>query len=267
MKEQNTVQKELSAIFSNDDIEWRIQTYLPKSDNSGQANAIVVPYLTSRAIMNRLDDVVGICGWNDSYELIQYTDGDKLEYGFKCTLSVIIDGVMVSKQDAAPFTDIEPIKGGCSDALKRAAVKFGIGRHLYELSQQYIDVYLTAPKDPGYVRTVVKKVPVYFYPPRVDQDNVVHKTNIKPKSNANQTKTAPFDKQKYIDRLPDILEKLDALGISWDKVLARANMLFGVKKDTFDEVFAGSENETKFASFFAYCDGKIKDLSKAVDNG
>jgi hypothetical protein len=37
----------------------------------------------------------------------------------------------ISRCDGADDTNIEGAKGGLSDAFKRAAVKFGIGRYLY----------------------------------------------------------------------------------------------------------------------------------------
>ena len=40
----------------------------------------------------------------------------------------------VTKTDGADDTTIEGAKGGISDALKRAAVQFGIGRYLYHPS-------------------------------------------------------------------------------------------------------------------------------------
>ena len=41
------------------------------------------------------------------------------------------DGEWITKSDGADDSNIEGAKGGISDALKRAAVLFGIGRYLY----------------------------------------------------------------------------------------------------------------------------------------
>ena len=49
-----------------------------------------------------------------------------------CTLSVKTEDGWISKEDGADDTAIESTKGGISDALKRAAVKWGMGRDLYE---------------------------------------------------------------------------------------------------------------------------------------
>ena len=48
-----------------------------------------------------------------------------------CELSINIDGTWITKSDGADDSNIEGAKGGISDALKRAAVLFGIGRYLY----------------------------------------------------------------------------------------------------------------------------------------
>jgi hypothetical protein len=73
--------------------------------------------------MNRLDDVFGTDGWQTQYQNM----GDRMI----CQLSCRIDGKWITKSDGAGDTDIEGDKGGISDALKRAAVQWGIGRYLY----------------------------------------------------------------------------------------------------------------------------------------
>lgn len=84
-------------------------------------------YITARHVMNRLDEVVGITNWYDAYE---HTPS-----GLQCKLTVIIDGEMVTKVDGGAAADMAEgdnnEKSAYSDAFKRAAVKFGIGRHLY----------------------------------------------------------------------------------------------------------------------------------------
>ena len=46
----------------------------------------------------------------------------------------------ITKYDGAPNTDIEAVKGGLSDASKRAAVQWGIGRYLYGMESVWVDV-------------------------------------------------------------------------------------------------------------------------------
>ena len=47
----------LSAPFSSSDIEWRVS-----ATNAEKTKGLAVPYVTNRAIQNRLDDTVGIDG-------------------------------------------------------------------------------------------------------------------------------------------------------------------------------------------------------------
>lgn len=85
-------------------------------------------YITARTAMNRLDDVLGPENWWDDYRLA----GEALI----CRLSIRLpDGLVVAKEDAggaAGMSDAgDDDKSQFSDAFKRAAVKFGIGRYLY----------------------------------------------------------------------------------------------------------------------------------------
>lgn len=120
-----TVWARLREPFPAEDLEWRPGSTF---ERQGQPMALALPYVTARAIMDRLDEVVGPMDWSDSYRKV---DGTK---GWICRLEVLGYG----HEDGADETDIEPTKGGISDALKRAAVKFGIGRYLYRLPKFYV---------------------------------------------------------------------------------------------------------------------------------
>lgn len=114
----------LQAEFPEEDLEWRIQRSGIKKDNVW---AIVVPYITNRAIQQRLDDVCGPLGWWN-----QYCEGP--QGGILCGITITQEECVspVTKWDGAENTHIEAVKGGLSDSMKRAAVQWGIGRYLYE---------------------------------------------------------------------------------------------------------------------------------------
>ncbi|GAB3508179.1 hypothetical protein GCM10027341_43620 [Spirosoma knui] len=127
MNSQQTVEPDkpsatLSMLLSPirpEEIEWRVQN----QTKDGQ-KLIVVPYITNRCVMERFDAQFGWSNWENSFEEV----GD----GFICTITVTLpDGRRVSKADAASRTNVEPLKGGISDAMKRCAVQFGLGRDLY----------------------------------------------------------------------------------------------------------------------------------------
>lgn len=113
----------LSAPFPADAVHWRAQSV---SNRTEGASALALAYIDARDVMDRLDAAVGPENWQDSYE---ETPKGRLI----CTLSIRINGEWISKSDGAGNTDVEGDKGAISDALKRAAVKWGIGRYLYDL--------------------------------------------------------------------------------------------------------------------------------------
>ncbi len=112
----------LDEPFAYDDLEWRVQRTIK------EGFGVIVPYVTARAIMARLDEVVGKDNWRCEYK-------DIPNNGVACTIFIKCGDEWVGKEDAAQCTHVEPVKGGRSAALKRAAVAWGIGRYLYELGE------------------------------------------------------------------------------------------------------------------------------------
>ncbi|GAA4464113.1 hypothetical protein GCM10023189_42910 [Nibrella saemangeumensis] len=118
----------LLAPLKPNEVEWRVAS--TTKDNS---KLIVVPYITNRCVMQRFDEQFGWDRWRNE---IREVDG-----GFLCTITVVLDGgEAISKTDGANRTDIEPVKGGISDAMKRAAVQFGLGRELYDYPKVMIEL-------------------------------------------------------------------------------------------------------------------------------
>jgi hypothetical protein len=118
----------LSAPFDPVDVHWKPQAI------SGN-RCLAVAYIDSRSVMDRLDEVCGVA-WQDSYDPLP--GGSVL-----CRLQVQIDGQWIVKCDvgspSAQPDEGDRMKAAFSDALKRAAVKFGIGRYLYRLPKQWVD--------------------------------------------------------------------------------------------------------------------------------
>ncbi len=124
----------LKQPFAPEDLEWRLQ-HVKKETPYG----IAVPYVTNRAIQNRLDDVVGPGNWYNEYKP-WHQSGEKASQ--LCGISIYFEETQrwVTKWDGAEDSDIEPVKGGLSDSMKRAAVQWGIGRILYEMEAIFVDV-------------------------------------------------------------------------------------------------------------------------------
>jgi hypothetical protein len=98
--------------------------------------ALAMPYINARCVMDRLDDVLGVDGWQDSYSVL--SDGSVI-----CRLRVLLSDRWIVKADVGGQSEQpdegDRVKAAFSDALKRAAVKYGIGRYLYRLPAQWVD--------------------------------------------------------------------------------------------------------------------------------
>lgn len=113
----------LAAPFPEDEI-----GFLPRGGSGGQAAAI--PYVGAKTVMNRLDFVVKPQNWSFDWQAI---GGDCKR--IKGTLTVC----GVSKSDAGEANaEDEPLKSAVSDALKRCALHFGIGRYLRYIPAEWV---------------------------------------------------------------------------------------------------------------------------------
>ncbi len=119
----------LSAPFDPREIKWK-----PQSVKGNRALALA--YIDARLIQDRLDAVLGVEGWQDEYQLLP--DGSVI-----CKLQLQLGDRWVTKMDVGSPSEQpdggDRLKAAFSDALKRAAVKFGIGRYLYRLQAQWAD--------------------------------------------------------------------------------------------------------------------------------
>ena len=154
----------------------------------------IVPYLTARAIQGRFDAACGPSNWQNSapafyppntYQVDEY-DERKSQYVTRTRyvpgrvsigIGIRIDGEWVWKYDGANETNVEPFKGGVSNAEKRAAVQWGVGRDLYDdrFKRVYADVlpnkngsydraWVRDKKDKANSRHVFWKLPARFVP-------------------------------------------------------------------------------------------------------
>jgi hypothetical protein len=204
MTEIKQIEEKLKAPFPAEDIEYRVVRVRKES-----RQALVLPYITSRAVMDRLDEVFGCDGWQDEYEV--------LPSGVACRLSAKLNGDFITKQDAAPYTHIEALKGAFSDALKRAAVKFGIGRYLYKLPENYVNILPQRPtKAKGKVRYYhSKEICGWWLEPSVL--SATQNKSETPSRHSEHEDTAEFKALSLTQKL----KRLGELGIITDK--KRAN--------------------------------------------
>ncbi|AQQ55329.1 Rad52/Rad22 family DNA repair protein [Planococcus lenghuensis] len=128
--EERTIMETLKAPFQPSEIEWRVQS---ATRNQNGVRLLVVPYITARGIMDRLDAILG-AQWTSTFQQMKIAGKE----GFGCSLSIKIGDEWITRTDGAEVSDIESIKGGHSNALKRAAVQWGVGRYLYDLPKFWV---------------------------------------------------------------------------------------------------------------------------------
>jgi hypothetical protein len=87
-------------------------------------------YVDARYCMDRLDTCIGPALWQDAYE-VQADSTVKARVGIFVSISPE-QAEWVWKEDVGTESTIEAEKGAFSDAFKRACVKWGIARDLYE---------------------------------------------------------------------------------------------------------------------------------------
>jgi len=119
---------ELCRPFAAEEIEWRIG-----STNQDKTKGMALAYMDARAVMDRFDAVCGPDGWQ-----CNYTMSGPVAI---CNIGVLMpNGQWIWKADGAGATDVEGEKGMLSDALKRAAVRWGVGRYLYEMDSPWVAI-------------------------------------------------------------------------------------------------------------------------------
>ena len=132
-KDTREMQAALAKPFAPEDLEWRLQNTIEES-----MRGMAVPYVTNRAIQNRLDEVCGPENWYNEFKP-WHSNGKKDAQ--LCGIAIYFEGKgFITKWDGAEDSDIEPIKGGLSDSMKRAAYQWGIGRVLYSLDTVWVDI-------------------------------------------------------------------------------------------------------------------------------
>lgn len=119
--------EELSAPFRGTQISWRVGATV-----KDKSKGLPLAYIDARDVMERLDEVCGPANWQARYS--------HAEKRVICELSIRIGDEWVVKSNGAGDTDVEADKGAISDAFKRAAVLWGIGRYLYGLKAGWMPI-------------------------------------------------------------------------------------------------------------------------------
>lgn len=139
MKDSKDIYSLLVAPFNYEDVCWRISNTISTNPQTKTGKAIVVPYLKKEVIQDRLDEVLGFDGWSN--EFTKWGNSAQL-----CRLTIKVGDSFITRENGAPETTIEGVKGGLSDSFKRAAKMLGIGRYLSKFGAIFLDVELRGPK-------------------------------------------------------------------------------------------------------------------------
>jgi hypothetical protein len=121
-----TIHAGLIAPFDPAVVEFR-----PQGGLSEKGNGRALAYIDARAVMDRLDAVVGPENWYGFPDVLIADNAVRVvRYG------LTIHGV--TKYAIGDAADTEASKSADSDGLKRAAVPWGIGRYLYSLDTEWV---------------------------------------------------------------------------------------------------------------------------------
>lgn len=120
---------DLKKPFPVSSLKWRIGN---KNREGSKANMLV--YVDARMVQDRLDEVVGAGNWQFETRSMNSVNRQGNTFTIIGRLGIKINDEWIWKEDGAENSDIEAAKGGISDAFKRAAVQWGIGRYLYNAS-------------------------------------------------------------------------------------------------------------------------------------
>ena len=179
--DKNLVMRELQKPFKEEEIEWRVG-----ATNKDKTMGLALPYVTNKAIQNRLDEVFGVFGWKNEFK--EWKGNSQL-----CGISIWDEdkNEWLTKYDGADDTTMESTKGGLSDSMKRAAVQFGIGRYLYKLDPIWVPL-----KDGKYL-DFIPQLPVWALPYE-EQERITRELNTPPEIDEMIVNTRVSDiKTKY----------------------------------------------------------------------
>jgi hypothetical protein len=230
---------ELALPFPAKDVEWRIQ----KKSKDGR-KALVIAYHDARTVMYRLDEAVGPENWQDSYR--PGADG-----GVICSLRVRFGDEWIAKEDGAENTQVEAIKGGISDAFKRAGVKWGIGRYLYDVPAVWV------PLKSEYGDFDPPKLPPWALPKGDTSSPRAEKVD----TETGEITLPPFPEEAPAAPKPDVPE--------WVEKFNTDRKRMGIGNSLIEEVIGTKLSITNIEKWLAAEDGRTPDklLSLAADRG
>lgn len=149
---EKTILQRLAEPIEN--VKWRVQS-------ASEYGAICVPYIDARDAQERFDKVCGLNWKSEHFEL-----GGKIY----CKIGVLNEGEWIWRSDVGTETQVESEKGQASDAFKRAAVFFGVGRFLHEMNpikakaaKNQKGKWIAAYEDKGQIKPIYNAITLTRY--------------------------------------------------------------------------------------------------------
>jgi len=205
VEESDYIIKRLAEPWDRKLIKWRVG-----SVNKAKDKTIPLAYVDARIVMDKLDSIIGAINWQDKYEF----DGKRVI----CYLSLRLNGEWITKADGAGDSNIEGEKGGLSDAFKRASVKWGLGRELYDLKAKWmpIDEYGKLVGDPwNYLIKKIEETKVDEKPSIENLEEVKLKAEPTPEQ---KLKAATDFTDAYMKKLLDVKDQRDLDNLNYSMI-------------------------------------------------
>jgi hypothetical protein len=144
---------ELRRPFSPSEVKFK-----PQAVSKDQTSGLAVFFVDARLVAERLNQVVGIENWWDSYAVLGGPNA--VAWGTPVECSLWVNGV--TKVDVGQLPphelDEKSWKSAYSDAFKRAAVKFGVGAHLYAAPNIWASTVVRDGKARGFDEAGIRKL-------------------------------------------------------------------------------------------------------------
>lgn len=116
----------LEALKAKIPYQWRVQSF-----SKVKPKCQCVAYIDARQVMEVLDTVCGPENWQSDFK--------EVKGNLYAGIGIYLNGIWVWKWDCGTESQTEKEKGEASDSFKRAAVKWGVGRFLYDLDIKYLN--------------------------------------------------------------------------------------------------------------------------------
>jgi hypothetical protein len=199
-----TTEKELLLLQEPIAFQWRVQSFAKDFKS-----AKVLAYIDARDCMKVADRILGPENWQSDFKAI----GDKIYGGVGIKMK---NGEWVWKWDCGSESNVEGEKGQASDAFKRAWVKWGLGRFLYDMKIVKLSAQGTTKADAMVINKQGQKIwditkyvnEVYLPAAGVDVPKEEESPKVEKKAAATKTSEKAVEKPKAeAPKLADKSEK------------------------------------------------------------